>query len=337
MIGNYPAYSRQQFETKTDPEELRAHYNAREIVSKGKIDITTLPASIIGTRDESNEVTSWGIMQHCEQFVYKHVDPDIVFTRPEISRFGTPIVMLPQIRRYHQFPSEDHSLITSYVAHNAGESLLPMFHPDLAEFIGQQIDGEAEYLAMGGYLHDIEKLFADTYRAYDRNEPWNHSGPYHRGEPLLHIWKDFELQESIGITRETSMRDAKRLLIEHFLAGDTSKPLGSIVPTVSPELDTEKLKTIMEIYLAIDEAIIGVWVNPRLSGVPRKGNVDRIISKLQKQNFDPRLLTMACLLVVSDNIAQGIPAEHGPLFPAHQRINLYIATNLIYSAYCNAQ
>lgn len=334
---HYPDYSRQKYRDSADPPEVIQHYEIREQVSLGHFEITGLPPSIVGDVDEQGNVTQFGFAQHCEQYVFDHADPNIVYKNEAHSLLGVPITMLPQIRKYHQFPSEDHSLVASFVAMKSHELLTPMFPDESQEFVSAQLEGESEYLALGGYLHDIEKLFADTYRAYDRNQPWNHSAPYNRQEPLIPIWQDFALQEGLGITPETSTRESKRLLINHFLNGEKNLPLGGIISELAPHIDTEKLQQILTVYLEIDEEIIGVWQNPRLSGVPRKGVVDSIIQRIAKKQYDPKILTLACMLVVSDNIAQGIPPEGNSLFPAHQRINLYIATKLISSAYQNAE
>jgi hypothetical protein len=112
-------------------------------------------------------------------------------------------------------------------------------------------------------------------------------------------------------------------------------PLGSVVPNIAPHIDISKLERILEVYQEIDEGIIGIWKNTRLSGVPRKGGVDNVIRNIIRKGYDPEELVIACMIAIADNIAQGIPPEHNSIFPAHQRINLYIATNLIYSALAN--
>jgi hypothetical protein len=331
----YPDYSQRTFERREDPSELVAHYEARERLSRLPMRLTELPYSLVGDLNNEGIAHRYGLAQYCELYVFKNADSEVVYKNDSRSRLGVPIMMLPQIRRYHQFNSEDHTLLTAYIAYNAKEVLIPMFPEDQHQFLECRLAGQSEYLALAGYLHDIEKFFADTYRKYDRNEPWNHSGPFYRGEQLQGIWQNTELQDALGIDPNSSVRGSKRILINHILTGDANLPLGSVVPNIAPHIDISKLERILEVYQEIDEGIIGIWKNTRLSGVPRKGGVDNVIRNIIRKGYDPEELVIACMIAIADNIAQGIPPEHNSIFPAHQRINLYIATNLIYSALAN--
>lgn len=313
------------------------HVLDRRGLELNKINILDLPPDLIGSDKQT------GFIPAIETIMHGYFLSDTVFKHSDLTRLNVPIFRIPQIEMYHQFSVEDHLLIAAYSAFHFSTTLAGLLDDkNYAALVSCLSNQQIQlYLGMGGYLHDIEKLLSPFQHPFNPVVPESWSASRTGGTKPQQAWsttnqKDLALQNFLINSTLTSTQ--QRLVITDHLAklSDSSEGLEGLIPRLLPEIDPEKLKSILEIYNFVDKAIIDIWTKEYGAwegAVPDREIVDTAVRELCEifKNMDTYTVFSGLVLVLADNFAQGLPPSRLDLFAFHQTINVYIVNQVIKS------